>query len=128
MIKGECSCGAVKFELKPPLRNVVWCHCSKCQHWHGGPGPYTTCEKSAVSFQNDVGLTWWRVAKTVERGFCRVCGSSLFYADSNETTWSIAAGSLNSPTGLKTSMHIFVKSKPDWYELGDDGVPRKDAY
>ena len=36
---------------------------------------------------------------------------------------SIAAGTLDGETGLKTAAHIFVADKGDYYTL-DDGAPR----
>ncbi|MFO0600827.1 MAG: GFA family protein [Myxococcaceae bacterium] len=126
-LKGGCECGGVEFRLSPPLRPVVWCHCSKCQRFHGGPGAYTTAPRAALRFTRRTGLKWWNASKTVQRGFCGKCGASLFFSDSDSDTVSIAAGALTSPTGLKSSLHIFVGSKPDWYQLHDD-LPRRREY
>ena len=126
VLEGTCGCGAVQFKLQAPVRDVVWCHCSKCQRFHGGPGPYTTAPRGALSFTKREGLAWWDASPTVQRGFCKVCGASLFFSDSNEATVSIAAGALVSPTGLKSALHIFVGSKPDWYEV-KDGVPQRET-
>lgn len=51
------------------------------------------------------------------------CGSSLFFSDSNEATISLCPGALTSPTGLESQSHIFIGSKPDWYEV-KDGLPQ----
>ena len=37
MYQGGCMCGAVRFEISGPLRNVVYCHCSECRKLHGTP-------------------------------------------------------------------------------------------
>lgn len=39
------------------------------------------------------------------------------------TSTSIAAGTLDEPTGLRTVAHIFVDSKGDYYQLADE-LPR----
>jgi hypothetical protein len=37
---------------------------------------------------------------------------------------SIAAGTLDAPTGLRSGAHWFVTQVGDYYELPDDGLPR----
>ena len=120
---GECGCGSVVFTVKAPVSDVTWCHCARCQKFHGGPGAYATAPRGALSFQRRDGLAWWDASPTVQRGFCRQCGSSLFFSDSNEATLSLCPGALTSPTGIKSRSHIFIGSKPDWYQV-DDGLPQ----
>ena len=57
------------------------------------------------------------------RGFCAECGSSLFWDAPDRPTVSIAAGTLDDPTGLKTVAHWYVSQAGDYYELPDDGLP-----
>lgn len=122
-LHGKCGCGSVVFTVKGPVSNVTWCHCSKCQRFHGGPGAYASAPRGALSFQRRDGLAWWDASPTTQRGFCRQCGSSLFFSDSNEATVSICPGALASPTGLKSQSHLFIGSKPDWYQV-KDGLPQ----
>lgn len=70
----------------------------------------------------DRGLGWY-VADGRERGFCRECGASLFWRRAGAPGTSIAAGTLQEPTGLATVAHTFVDSRGDYYELGDE-LPR----
>ncbi|MEQ9349203.1 MAG: GFA family protein, partial [Alphaproteobacteria bacterium] len=80
--RGQCLCGAVVFTIDGPLRPVVTCHCHMCQRFHGGPGPYTAAETAHIRFDGDAppsALTWHRSSDTASRGFCRTCGSSLFW-------------------------------------------------
>ena len=42
------------------------------------------------------------------RGFCGECGSSLFWDPPARDTISIAAGTLDGPTGLSTAAHWYV--------------------
>jgi hypothetical protein len=125
-VKGTCGCGSVAFTVQGPLGDVSWCHCSKCQRFYGGPGAYILIPRGAIAFQRRDGLAWWDASPTVQRGFCKQCGSSLFFSDSNESTLAVCAGSLIPPTGMKSTMHIFVGSKPDWYEV-NDGLPQHET-
>ncbi len=53
------------------------------------------------------------------RGFCKTCGSLLFWKGDASPTISVAAGSLNGKTGLKTEGHIYCADKGDYYEIHD---------
>lgn len=73
------------------------------------------------------GLRWVQSPASdakARRGFCRECGSSLFWDAPARETISIAAGTLDGPTGLKVESHWFVSQAADYYELPADGLPR----
>jgi hypothetical protein len=58
------------------------------------------------------------------RGFCCECGSSLFWDAPARDSISIAAGTLEEPTGLRLLGHVYVAYAGDYYELPTDGLPR----
>ena len=72
------------------------------------------------------GLKWYAATDKVRRGFCGECGSSLLWDEEGDARVSICAGTLDAPTGLVSKAHIYVGSKGDYYELGDDGLLRLD--
>ena len=117
---GGCLCGAVRYEVRGPLRNVVNCHCSMCQRQHGNFGPHSKARKVNITITSDAGLAWYKTSNIARRGFCRLCGSGLFWEPFNLDATGIIAGTLDGPTGLKTIGHIFVGEKPDFYEITDD--------
>lgn len=117
---GGCLCGAVRYEVRGPLRHVVNCHCTMCQRLHGAFGPHSKARNVNISITNDDGLAWYKSSDVAQRGFCRVCGSSLFWKPFELEGTGIVAGSLDGPTGLKTIGHIFVGEKSDFYEIDDD--------
>lgn len=117
--QGRCLCGAVSFEIDGPLRDVVVCHCSQCRRQHGSPPGYTQAAWEHVRLRGEENLVWYRSSEKARRGFCRICGSSLFWEPIGTGRVSIAAGSLEPPTGLRTIRHIFVADKGDYYEIHD---------
>lgn len=117
---GGCLCGAVRYEVRGPLRNVVNCHCSMCQRLHGNFGPHSKARKVNITVTNEAGLTWFKTSDVAKRGFCRECGSSLFWEPFDLDATGIIAGSIDGPTNLKTIGHIFVAEKPDFYDIDDD--------
>jgi hypothetical protein len=117
---GRCLCGAVRYEIDGQLRDVSVCHCVECRRWHGHVGAYTAAPRDALRMVADGGLRWIDSPESdahARRGFCGECGSSLFWDAPDRATISIAAGTLDAPTGLKTIDHIYTESASDYYEL-----------
>ncbi len=117
---GGCLCGAVRYTVSGPLRDVVNCHCIMCQRLHGNFGPHSKARKVNITITEADGLAWYKTSEVAQRGFCRECGSSLFWEPFELDATGIIAGSLDSPTGLKTIGHIFVGEKADFYEIVDE--------
>jgi hypothetical protein len=111
---GSCLCGGVRFELEPPLRGVVVCHCSLCRRSGTLAGAYTSVPRDALRLTEQIGLRWYVDVNRRRRGFCGTCGATLFWSDETESTISVSAGTLDGPTGLVTSEHIYVADAADW--------------
>ena len=120
---GGCLCGAVKFTVDAPMREVVACHCGQCRKTTGNFLAASNAPAQSVIFVADSGLAWFKSSENAERGFCNQCGSNLFWRALNSDTISITAGSLDGETGLHIAEHIYVGDKPDWYEI-TDGKPQ----
>ena len=123
-MKGGCLCGAVRYEVDPPLRDVILCHCEMCRKSHGHVGAYTAAPKTALRLTESRGLKWYKSSETARRGFCRECGGTLFWERPAGDLISIAAGTLDGPTGLETTLQIYVDDAGDYYEI-DSKVPRR---
>lgn len=126
MRTGGCLCGAVRYEADGDFTQVTYCHCTRCRRWHGHAGAYTAVDRSGFRLTEQRGLRWFSVAPRFSRGFCNGCGSSVLFDDREDPKISICAGTLDAPTGLTSSAHIYVRSKGDYYELCDDGLRRFD--
>lgn len=119
MRTGGCHCGAVRYAVDGPLREVIYCHCGQCRKQSGHFVAATRCADAALSVTGAGNLTWYASSPTARRGFCRQCGSLLFWKAQDSEGTSIMAGSLDSPTGLVESHHIFVADKGDYYRIDD---------
>ena len=62
-------------------------------------------------------LVWFKSSKTSRRGFCRCCGSSLFFDHGNENPLGISAGSLDEDSGLNLAVHIYVDEGGNYYGI-----------
>ena len=123
---GGCLCGAVRFEVTGPLRDVVLCHCEMCRRTHGHVGAYSAAARSDLRLVESRGLRWYASSAIARRGFCSQCGGTLFWEAPARDSVSIAAGTLDAPTGLTTTLQIHVESAGDYYAI-DDRVPVRRA-
>jgi len=125
-VKGGCLCGAVRYQLTPPLRSAVACHCRQCRRTSGNYVNATAVARENFALSNSDGLKWYRSSPRAERGFCSECGSSLFWRADALDTISIMNGTIDGMTGLRTVAHICVADKGDYYEL-NPSEPQYDA-
>ena len=118
---GSCNCGKVRFHGKGPWRDISYCHCGQCQKMSGHHFAATSIEKKDLSFDTDEGLSWYASSDYAKRGFCRYCGSPLFFAVNDADRISILVGSLDSQDiDIKEGRHIFVKDKKNYYHILDN--------
>ena len=126
MIKGSCLCGAVKFEILGTPSSLSYCHCSRCRKAAGvfSAVPIGNADDLTVISGQDHIKTAPLPVKTpsglkLERKFCKACGTSLGDMKSGDM-YVVAASALDDDPGIKPSLHIHTKSKPDWYEIDDN--------
>lgn len=123
MAKGHCLCGAVDYKVDGELRPVIFCHCEQCRRTSGHYVAATACRPQQLHISGEENIKWYRSSDAAERGFCQHCGSNLFWRPAHGEHWSIWAGSIDLPTELKASQHIYVHMKSDYYDI-DDGLPQ----
>jgi len=124
---GRCLCGAVRYEVRGPLRDVLLCHCVECRRWSGHVFAATAAQREHLVLLESRALRWAASPESeseARRGFCGECGSSLFWDAPARDTVSISAGTLDEPTGLRLLGHVYVSQAGDYYELPEDGLPR----
>jgi hypothetical protein len=124
MVTGQCLCGAVSYEIDGPLSAPTLCHCGMCRRINGAPGAFTSAAATSYRISGEDNLNWYRSSADAERGFCKACGSKLFWRERGGEALDVCMGSLNAPTGLRLGAHIWARHQGDYYEIGDDGVPR----
>lgn len=117
---GHCLCGAVRFRTSDQLREVIACHCSQCRRQTGHFYAATNVQDDGLSVVGADSVTWYRASETASRGFCRTCGSALFWKGDGSDYTSIMAGAFDQPTGLTIGVHIFCADKGDYYEITGD--------
>lgn len=122
--RGGCLCGAVRYEVRGPLRPVVACHCDMCRRTSGHFAAATAARREALTLHEERGLRWFDSSPAARRGFCQYRGSNLFWAPTDGSRFSIMAGTLDKATGLAIAVHIFVDDAGDYYRIAD-GMPQR---
>ncbi|WP_441338884.1 GFA family protein [Mesorhizobium montanum] len=124
MSSGHCLCGGVRYQIAGELAEPIACHCTQCARTSGNFAAMAACRSADLRLLTSSTLRWYRSSDNVERGFCSRCGGNLFWRATSSGETFISAGTLDPPTGLHLSKHIFVGSKSDFYDLAD-GLPQE---
>lgn len=114
---GRCECSGVRYSVKGPLRDVFNCHCGRCRRITGHYLAATAAPADMVTFQAEETLAWYSPDGSVQYGFCKRCGSTLFWRTSqSDPLLRITAGTLDGPTGLTTTKAWWVAEAGDYHE------------
>ncbi len=124
--EGSCLCGAVEFCYTAPSLWCAHCHCSLCRRAHGaGFVTWVGVDQDRFTLNRDSDLSWYSSSEDSERGFCRTCGSSLFFRSER---WPqqvhIALGNIHSPIDIEPAKHGCWDDHVSWLEC-NDGLPRQ---
>jgi len=124
-IIGRCLCGGIKFSAESPPLFVAHCHCRYCRLAHGAAFVTWLGAKDS-DFSIDEGddiLTWFSASEFSKRGFCSVCGSTLFFvSDLSPGEFHIARANVTSEVKERPFAQLFVEHQVDWLTL-QDGLP-----
>ena len=118
-MRGSCLCGTITYEISGNPRAVVECHCNQCRKMSGHYVAATRVAHSEISIQGSENLTWYASSDIAKRGFCRTCGSQLFWQNLNLDLISVMAGTIDGATGLQTEERLFADCKGDYYALAE---------
>lgn len=128
MARGECSCGAVRYEIELEgeggLGPVYVCHCSICRRSTGSQGiaVVVVAKERFRWLQGESEIAMWsKPACDWQTWFCRTCGAKLPGHNDALRMFVPAGGLTEGAEALRVAHHIWVGSKASWDEIGDDG-------
>ncbi len=118
-LAGSCLCGAVKFEIKPPLSDFRYCHCRRCQKASGSA-------HAANIFVPQSQLKWLAgealitrfdlpEAKRFSVWFCSRCGTRVPHKICTKDDYLVPAGTLDHAPAMRPQNSIFWDSRATWY-------------
>jgi hypothetical protein len=125
--EGGCACGRISYHVDGELSRVDWCYCRTCQRQSGSAFlPFASFQPASISWiqQPDI-MASSTIAK---RYFCKDCGSVMGMSyDFQPDEIGITCGTVEGPVP-PPSAHIFLKDKPSWFTVPDDGAKRQETF
>lgn len=115
---GKCLCGAVSYRFEAKSNEFTGCHCKMCQRWSGGA--FLALPAADVQFDGKDDLVLYTSSDIAKRGFCRQCGSSLFYLATPTGNFHLCVGTIDEPDELSLAEEIFIDRKPAGYSFTGD--------
>jgi len=128
-LRGNCLCGAVRYEIDTPAERFLYCHCSRCRKATGtahaanivvAPGAFRWLAGEEMVARYDL-----PAARSFATSFCRQCGSPMPHLTRSGTRVIVPAGGLDDAIGQSPGVHAFWASRASWYEYPGD-LPKTD--
>lgn len=114
---GHCLCGKVSYTAQVSS-GVGACHCSMCQRWTGSAFMAVDAG-SDIEFKGEESIARYNSSEWAERGFCKACGTSLFYHLKQHDQYIMVLGTLDDVEGLAFDHQIFVEEKSPVYQFAN---------
>ena len=124
---GGCHCGAIRFRVKGPLRQILMCHCSDCLKLSGTSWGASAAMSDHLTYLGTARPRWYRSSSWAERGFCADCGAQMFYRRDGRDQISIAPGASDDSYMLVVAGQIFRHDHPSWGPVMPDDLPDLDT-
>lgn len=123
-VQGGCLCGAVRYQLADKPTETGACHCSMCRKFSGGVYLAVHVQPGGATFEGEENLSVFKSSDWADRGFCKTCGSSLFYRvimpGPGAGIMHIGLGTLDDATDIALTGEIFVDEKPGGYTFAEE--------
>ena len=122
---GGCLCGAVRYRLEGDPAMVAVCHCTTCQRNTGSAfSTNVAMPTAAVQIEGDSLATYEThgsaSAPPFLRSFCSRCGSPISgQGDAYPGVIFIKAGTLDDPSWVTPTVHIWCAEKQPWVPIAD---------
>lgn len=112
---GGCQCGAVRYALLDAPTNACICHCRMCQKQFGSFfGAFASVDPARLRItRGEPG--WFQSSDEALRGFCRDCGTPLFYKYLSSPQLAITIGSLDRHSEVKPLIQIGIEGREPWF-------------
>jgi len=105
LLKGRCLCGAVSYTSNAPILWSGHCHCDSCRRANSAlVVSFFGVPRDSVQWKGDLAL--YRSSEHVQRGFCGICGTQMYYhSDAWPLETHLFAATLSDPTQFTPQAH-----------------------
>lgn len=118
--KATCLCGKVSIIVKDFHSEISACHCSMCRKW--GPDRFFLFQQEAVKTSPSLLRNQLQDTNPLigQRGFCRNCGSNLFYYLIPTDSYDIPIDLFTDESESCLKLEIYYDQKPHYYDFAND--------
>lgn len=116
---GSCLCGAIRFAIDIPVKELRACHCRNCQKASGAGGSVNAVVPSAA-FRITQGTPKRYSARAdsgrvLNRYFCGDCGSPIYSQRASNTEFvTVRVGTLDGAPAMRITANIWTRSARPW--------------
>jgi len=118
-IKGSCLCNRVTVELSEDPKTFSVCHCGMCRKWGGGVGMAVDAGEH-IGFSGEEFVGRYASSEWAERGFCKSCGTHLFYRLKKTDHYFLFMGLFGDATSPRFDLQEFIDEKPAYYAFANE--------
>lgn len=119
---GGCLCGLVRYTIEARPGHLDYCHCAMCRKFGGPMG--LEIDPAGIEWSGEENIQTYASSDWAVRGFCKVCGSSLFWRMTSKGQgpgfMSLNAGTLDDMNGLPLKTEIYIEYKPDGFAFAGE--------
>lgn len=133
-MRGQCTCGGVRFRLTDRPLFVHACHCTWCQRESGGPHALNALiETALIDIESGTPVEVPLPSNSGKGQImlrCPQCQVALWshYAGAGRRFAFVRVGTLEDPAACPPDIHIFTTTKLPWYHLPDGAVAMPEYY
>ncbi len=117
-INGKCLCGAVTVSATVTKPIVRACHCDMCRQHTSSMFMSLATDAGSITFSGPTKT--YQSSDWAERGFCEVCGSTLWYRALADENKNIAAGLFENAADAPLKLEFFIDKCPSGYALAGE--------
>ena len=127
-VTGSCLCGKVRYSTT--LKGgASACHCRMCRRWSSGPYMAVNSQEN-VKFEGAENIVNYASSEWAEHGFCRKCGSNLYYhllprPEVPDGMYMLAAGTVDDQSTLIFDHEVYVDGSPGWYRFDNESQRKR---
>ncbi len=118
-LDGACLCGKTRLIAAENADKVGACHCVTCRRWGGGPLLAVDCG-TTVTLEGEEHIGVFDSSEWADRGFCKNCGTHLFYRLKGINQYIVPAGLFADRPSHNLDHQVFIDHKPGYYDFANE--------
>ena len=126
-LNGSCLCGKITLQMNAAPTSVGACHCNRCRKWGGGPFITVDCGVDNLTIANESDIAVFDSTQWADRGFCKHCGTHLFYRLKAKQQYIVPAGVFDEDADFLFDHQVFVDMKPHYYDFSNQTKKETEA-